>query len=81
MYSPLVKNDGLVVFHDIVNHEAAHPDCKVQLLWNELKRQNETWEFIDATGDVWGGIGVLRKKKVAIKERQRIITKTTGGAK
>ena len=81
MYSPLVKNDGLVVFHDIVNHEATHPDCKVQLLWNELKRQNETWEFIDDTGDVWGGIGVLRKKEVAIKERQRIITKTAGGAK
>jgi len=81
MYSPLVKNEGLVIFHDILDQEAMFPTCKVEPFWNELKRQNETWEFIDDTGDVWGGIGVLRKKKVAIKERQRIITKTAGGAK
>jgi len=80
MYSPLVKDGGIVVFHDIVDHTKTHPFCKVDKLWNELKQSNETWEFIDSSGDQWGGIGVL-KKAMPKPERQRIITKTAGGAK
>jgi predicted O-methyltransferase YrrM len=76
MYSPLVKPGGIIVFHDIVDQREMYPDCAVDTFWNELKRSNETWEFIDPTGDVWGGIGVLKKADKK-PERQRMI----GGAK
>ena len=76
MYSPLVKPGGIVVFHDIVDQHWMYPTCKVDKFWNELKKSNETWEFIDTSGDVWGGIGVL-KKPMPKPERQRMI----GGAK
>ena len=79
MYGPLVRDGGLVLFHDIVTHDS-HLNCHVDQLWAELKRENETWEFIDPTGDVWGGIGVL-KKAMSKPERQRTITKMAGGAK
>ena len=58
-YSPLVAENGIVVFHDIVEHTAV-PDCDVTTLWNELKRLHKTEEFIDpSNGASWAGIGVI----------------------
>jgi predicted O-methyltransferase YrrM len=71
-YSPLVKSGGIVIFHDIVEHFWL-PDCRVDKLWNELKSQYETEEFITPVavpylmthdldkdaGKDWGGIGVI----------------------
>lgn len=61
MYSPLVREGGLIVFHDICHHGFV-PECQVDKLWNELKPKHETWEYIDPNDITWGGIGVLRKK-------------------
>lgn len=58
-YSPFVREDGIVVFHDIVEH-LTEPTCQVEPLWNELKGQYETLEFCDPDGGDWGGIGVLK---------------------
>jgi predicted O-methyltransferase YrrM len=58
MYSPLVKKGGFVVFHDICHHPTI-PTCKVDKLWNELKKAYSTTEFIDPNDQNWGGIGVL----------------------
>ena len=80
MYSPLVGTDGLIIFHDIVDHSKTHPGCKVDRLWNELKRENETWDFVDSTGDQWGGIGVLKKKAPPVA-RTLTVTRSKGGAK
>ena len=61
MYSPLVREGGIVVFHDIVDHSAgAFCDCQVKPLWDRLKKEYEHHEFI-GTGESWGGIGVLVK--------------------
>jgi len=58
-YSPLVAENGIVVFHDIVEHTAV-PDCDVTTFWNELKRRHKTEEFIDpSNGVAWAGIGVI----------------------
>lgn len=66
MYSPLVKSGGIVIFHDIVEHFFM-PECKVDKLWEELKPNYETEEFVtpqpvrwmeDEHGK-WGGIGVV----------------------
>jgi predicted O-methyltransferase YrrM len=62
LYAPLVKSNGLIVFHDILFHPKL-PKCKVDRLWNEIKRQYRNREFIDRYDDrgwgQWGGIGVI----------------------
>jgi len=62
LYTPLVKKNGLIVFHDILFHPKL-PKCKVDRLWNEIKRQYRNREFIDRYDDrgwgQWGGIGVI----------------------
>jgi len=62
LYSPLVKQNGLIVFHDIIYHPNV-PECKVNKFWNEIKRKYKNAAFIDKQGDrgwgQWGGIGVI----------------------
>ncbi len=62
LYSPLVKQNGLIVFHDILFHPEV-PECKVDKLWNEIKVGYKHREFMDREDDrgwgQWGGIGVL----------------------
>ncbi len=62
MYSPLVKQNGLIVFHDILFHPKIR-ECKVDRLWNEIKDNYRHREFIDKADDrgwgQWGGIGVI----------------------
>lgn len=64
MYVPLVRRGGVVAFHDILPH-TTEERCKVDVFWEELKREgmDEFEEFVDrdtpAGGRVWGGIGAL----------------------
>jgi len=58
MYSPLVKDGGLVVFHDICHHPRV-PSCQVDKLWNKLKTAHKCIEFIDPKDTSWGGIGIV----------------------
>jgi len=62
LYSPLVKQNGLVVFHDILHHPKV-PACKVEKFWNEIKSKYKYIELTDKTSDrgwgQWGGIGVI----------------------
>jgi len=57
LYSPFVKKGGLVVFHDIVPHESSA--CKVDLFWNEIKKQYQHKEFIDKPDQNKFGVGIL----------------------
>jgi len=62
LYSPLVKQNGLIVLHDILFHPKI-PACKVDKFWNEIKYKFKHKEFIDREDDrgwgQWGGIGVI----------------------
>ena len=62
LYSPLVKQNGLVVFHDILHHPKV-PACKVEKFWNEIKSKYKYIELTEETSDrgwgQWGGIGVI----------------------
>lgn len=62
LYSPLVKKNGLIVFHDILFHPKFRA-CKVDRLWNEIKVDHKYKEFIDRDDDrgwgQWGGIGLI----------------------
>lgn len=64
MYAPLVRDEGLVGFHDIVTHKTSER-CEVKRFWEELKRTHkENWEFVDRSYDPHVcGIGVVRIKR------------------
>jgi predicted O-methyltransferase YrrM len=53
-YSPLVRDGGLVAFHDIAD------GGPIGELWSELSRQYRSVKFVENEHDGWGGIGVLK---------------------
>ena len=55
MYSPLVRQGGLIAFHDIVTSGSSHEVCR---FWNEIKPAYRHEEFVeDPRGNM--GIGVV----------------------
>ncbi len=62
LYSPLVRSNGLIVFHDILFHPKVRA-CKVDRLWNEIKDDYKHREILDRNDDrgwgQWGGIGII----------------------
>jgi predicted O-methyltransferase YrrM len=63
LYAPLVREYGVVAFHDVLPHPEV-PSCEVDRLWREVRGNYEYEEFLDPADDrgfgQWGGIGVLR---------------------
>ena len=55
MYAPLVRDGGLVVFHDICPHPY-NPEVEVRKFWLELSGDRDEIVTDPAT---WGGLGVL----------------------
>lgn len=60
MYAPLVRDGGLVAFHDILDTEIHRKaGCEVNVLWDRIAATAvPTWTFVGGPKD-WGGIGVL----------------------
>jgi predicted O-methyltransferase YrrM len=62
LYSPMVKENGLIVVHDILHHPKV-PQCRVDRLWGILKKSYRFREITDPEDDrgwgQWAGIGVL----------------------
>ena len=58
MYSGLVKEGGIIAFHDIVEHDP-RSSCKVNNFWNEIKNDYEYLEIIEDIKQKWAGIGVI----------------------
>lgn len=60
MYKNLVKEGGLIGFHDIVNTDYHHKlDCYVDVLWDEIKKDYKNVEFIQNPNQHKYGIGVI----------------------
>ena len=59
MYSPLVKDGGLIAFHDIVSPSSLLNN--VHKFWKEIKEKFDGKEFIANDDQDFGGIGVLKK--------------------
>ncbi len=60
VFSPLVKKNGLIAFHDILPVQG-QPGCGVDRLWVEISSNNESREFIGNTHQGWAGIGLIKK--------------------
>ena len=58
MYSPFVRNGGVVAFHDILK-EQGEADCEVNRFWNEIKEHYVHKELVTDPKQGWAGIGVL----------------------
>jgi predicted O-methyltransferase YrrM len=59
VYSPLVRQNGLIVFHDII--ASRYAGCQVDRLWGELEARYQCRRIVMDPGQQWAGIGVLRK--------------------
>jgi predicted O-methyltransferase YrrM len=60
LYAPLVRDGGLVVFHDI-NSSSSDPAVEVNAVWQQLKRTYEWQEIIHHDPPpTFGGFGILR---------------------
>jgi cephalosporin hydroxylase len=57
MYAPLVRQGGLVAFHDIAEHD--DESCRVRSFWLEIRGAHAGREFIASPPAGWAGIGVL----------------------
>lgn len=65
MYSELVREGGLIVFHDI-NDTERHRERNVYVakFWKELSKKTNDFHFIEFNAhDDWAGIGVAIKRK------------------
>lgn len=60
-YSPLVKESGLVMFHDIAM-AIGYPDVQVHRLWQELKADHYVTEIVTNPSGL-AGIGLLWGKR------------------
>lgn len=60
IYAPLVRENGVVVFHDIVPHDSAR-NIEVWKFWNELRERfyAQTDQCVESPGQVCMGIGIL----------------------
>lgn len=59
MYSPLVKKNGMITFHDIVT-DSPKIVCQVRTFWNEIKSGYECVEIVEDRNRNIGGIGLIR---------------------
>lgn len=62
LWKGLVRNGGVILFHDICDHSSTNPACQVKRFWDELKESMPYaifYEIIDPSCQTWGGIGVV----------------------
>jgi len=62
MYSPLVRQGGLIVFHDIVKHTGS--SCQVDKFWHEVKMGKSHKEFVNDWDQGKFGIGIIENQTV-----------------
>lgn len=59
LYKNLVKKGGFIGFHDIAKH-TLHPECKVDVFWQELKKKYKFKEIVENKNQGWAGIGIIQ---------------------
>lgn len=59
LYSSLVREGGLIGFHDIVKHDLPEDVCGVDKFWSEIKSSYNHREIIENPDQRWAGIGLL----------------------
>ncbi len=60
MYAPLVADEGIIAFHDIVIHPL-ETGAEVHRFWNEIRDKYKYVEMVKSESQNWAGIGLLFK--------------------
>ena len=63
LYSPLVQQDGLIVFHDILPRPIGD-GVEVNKFWNEIKSKFEYKEIVKNWNQKEAGTGLIKKKNL-----------------
>jgi predicted O-methyltransferase YrrM len=58
MYFPLVREGGIIAFHDICLHPP-ETKCEVSKFWSKVKQKYKYVEIVEDWNQKWAGIGVL----------------------
>lgn len=58
IYRPLVRDGGIIAFHDVVQHPKK-AGCEVKRLFDEVKRGYRHKEIIENPRQGWAGIGII----------------------
>lgn len=62
MYSPLVRNGGIIAFHDIISDRIDNKGKPIVVerykVWNDIKNRYKHREIVDESNR-WGGVGIL----------------------
>lgn len=66
LYSPLVREGGLIILHDIAKHPP-QLQCEVDRFWNEVKGCFQSQEVIADRQQGWAGIGILNYSQAGLK--------------
>ena len=61
VYSPLVRESGIIVFHDVAKVSSGQKG-NVRKFWKEVKSDYKK-EIIEDEKQGWGGIGIIKKNK------------------
>jgi len=65
IYSPLVKEGGIIAFHDIKQFMSRKdPNSNVGKFWGEIKNKYKHMEFVENKNQIDFGIGVIIKNKL-----------------
>jgi cephalosporin hydroxylase len=62
LWSPLVKNGGCIVMHDIADHSVSNPACRVKQFWDEYLEAHPMvthLKILYPSNPDWAGIGVI----------------------
>lgn len=59
MYSSLVKRNGMIALHDIVQSNIK--GCEVSKFWDEIESKYDHIEIAKDWGQNWAGIGIIKK--------------------
>lgn len=57
LYSPLVRENGIIALHDIAKHQGI--ESQVDLFWREISAKYSSKEFLESSSQGWAGIGML----------------------
>ena len=69
MYAPLVREGGLIAFHDICKNPSQNGGG-VSRFWNEIKREYPHQEIISSPYQEWCGIGIIYNRKLTQKKKE-----------
>lgn len=71
LYSPLVRNGGIIAFHDIAPPKKG--TYGVNEFWKEIKKELEYKEIIENRTQGWAGIGIIFIKKPNGHEQPKLL--------